>query len=150
MGNRKKIRFAVVGAGHIGKRHAEMIRRDEGAVLVAICDIRPKEELGIEAYDVPFFRSLEDLLQSGLIIEYMRSEWPSCPNCYSCHGDRASCGNREANGVDSARCGKGGLCFTLLSKAGVLCDAESLFPTFCLDKKDGGIRQIGENIYGAG
>ena len=69
MGNRKKIRFAVVGAGHIGKRHAEMIRRDEGAVLVAICDIRPKEELGIEAYDVPFFRSLEDLLQSGLIID---------------------------------------------------------------------------------
>ena len=26
----KKIRFAVIGCGHIGKRHAEMITRDEG------------------------------------------------------------------------------------------------------------------------
>ena len=28
MGNDVKIKFAVIGAGHIGKRHAEMIRRD--------------------------------------------------------------------------------------------------------------------------
>ena len=33
----KKIRFAVIGCGHIGKRHAEMITRDEGAELVALC-----------------------------------------------------------------------------------------------------------------
>lgn len=43
----KKIRFAVIGCGHIGKRHAEMITRDEGAELVALCDIRPKEELDV-------------------------------------------------------------------------------------------------------
>ena len=55
----KKIRFAVIGCGHIGKRHAEMITRDEGAELVALCDIRPRIELGIEAYDVPFYPSLE-------------------------------------------------------------------------------------------
>ena len=42
----KKIRFAVIGAGHIGKRHAEMIRRNEEAELIAMCDIRPSEELG--------------------------------------------------------------------------------------------------------
>ena len=36
----KKIRIAVVGSGHIGKRHAEMIVRDAGAELVALCDIR--------------------------------------------------------------------------------------------------------------
>jgi predicted dehydrogenase len=28
MTNNSKIRFVVIGAGHIGKRHAEMIRRD--------------------------------------------------------------------------------------------------------------------------
>lgn len=55
MENKKKIRFAVVGCGHIGKRHAEMIMRDNDADLTALCDIRPKEELGIEDYDVPFF-----------------------------------------------------------------------------------------------
>lgn len=66
--NKKKIRFAVVGCGHIGKRHAEMVVRDPGAELVALCDIRPKEELGIEAYPVAFFSEMTSLLQSGLDI----------------------------------------------------------------------------------
>ena len=64
-----KIKFAVVGCGHIGKRHAEMVTRDPDAELVALCDIRPRGELGIEAYDVPFFTDLQDLLQSGLQID---------------------------------------------------------------------------------
>lgn len=67
--NKKKIRFAVVGCGHIGKRHAEMVVRDQGAELVALCDIRPKEELGIEAYPVAFFSDMTSLLQSGLDID---------------------------------------------------------------------------------
>lgn len=67
--NKKKIRFAVVGCGHIGKRHAEMVVRDPGAELVALCDIRPKEKLGIEAYPVAFFSDMTSLLQSGLDID---------------------------------------------------------------------------------
>lgn len=67
--DKKKIRFAVVGCGHIGKRHAEMVVRDPGAELVALCDIRPKEELGIEAYPVAFFSDMTSLLQSGLDID---------------------------------------------------------------------------------
>lgn len=67
--NKKKIRFAVVGCGHIGKRHAEMVVRDPGAELVALCDIRPKDELGIEAYPVAFFSEMTSLLQSGLDID---------------------------------------------------------------------------------
>ena len=63
MNTDKRIRFAVVGCGHIGKRHAEMITRDEKAELVALCDIRPKEELGVEAYPVPFAKNLEELLK---------------------------------------------------------------------------------------
>lgn len=66
---KKKIRFAVVGCGHIGKRHAEMVVRDPGAELVALCDIRPQEELGIEAYPVAFFSDMTSLLQSGLDID---------------------------------------------------------------------------------
>jgi predicted dehydrogenase len=50
-----KIKFAVVGCGHIGKRHAEMIDRNEDAELTAIVDIKNKEELDIEKYQVPFF-----------------------------------------------------------------------------------------------
>lgn len=66
---KKKIRFAVVGCGHIGKRHAEMVVRDPDAELVALCDIRPQEELGIEAYPVAFFSDMTSLLQSGLDID---------------------------------------------------------------------------------
>ena len=66
---KKKIRFAVVGCGHIGKRHAEMVVRDPDAELVALCDIRPQEELGIEAYPVAFFSDITSLLQSGLDID---------------------------------------------------------------------------------
>ena len=62
----RKIRFAIVGSGHIGKRHAEMIRRNAEAELVAMCDIKPKNELGLEEYNVPFFASIEELLQSKL------------------------------------------------------------------------------------
>lgn len=62
--NHKKIRFAVVGCGHIGKRHAEMIVRNPEAELAGLCDIRPKEELGLDAYTVPFFRSVDEMLQS--------------------------------------------------------------------------------------
>lgn len=56
------IRFAVVGAGHIGKRHAEMVQRLEGAELVAMCDRRSKEECGVD-YDIPFYSSAEEMLK---------------------------------------------------------------------------------------
>lgn len=66
MTNDTKIKFAVVGAGHIGKRHAEMIRRDNEGELVAMVDIRTKEKCGAQDFDVPFFSSIEELLSSGL------------------------------------------------------------------------------------
>jgi len=37
----RKVKFAVVGCGHIGKRHIEMIQRNPEAELVAVCDIQP-------------------------------------------------------------------------------------------------------------
>lgn len=69
MEEKRKIRFAVVGCGHIGKRHAEMITREAGAELVALCDNRSINELGIDAYQVPFFQSIDSLLSSGLAID---------------------------------------------------------------------------------
>lgn len=65
----KKIRFAIVGMGHIGKRHSEMIRRNEYSQLVAVCDILSKEELGLNELKVPFFNSIDELLNSGLNID---------------------------------------------------------------------------------
>lgn len=66
MNSSDKIKFVVVGAGHIGKRHAEMIRREPEAELVALADIRSKEECQAESFDVPFFNSIDELLNSDL------------------------------------------------------------------------------------
>ena len=73
----KKLRFAVVGCGHIGKRHAEMISRNGECELVALADIREKDLLGIEKYEVPFFNSLEMLLNSGIEIDVVNIATPN-------------------------------------------------------------------------
>lgn len=64
-----KIKFAVVGAGHIGKRHAEMIVREDEAELIAMVDVRSQEECGAEHFNVPFFKNIEELLASDLVID---------------------------------------------------------------------------------
>lgn len=61
-----KIKFAVVGAGHIGKRHAEMIRREDDAELVALVDVRTVEECDATHFGVPFFSSIDELLASNV------------------------------------------------------------------------------------
>jgi UDP-N-acetyl-2-amino-2-deoxyglucuronate dehydrogenase len=60
-----KVKIAVVGCGHIGKRHAEMIRRHPEAELVALCDIHPKELLNIQE-DIPFFSSIDHLFNAEI------------------------------------------------------------------------------------
>ena len=64
-----KIKFAVVGTGHIGKRHAAMITNNPDAELVALCDVRPADELGIASFDVPFFQDIDALLTSEVAID---------------------------------------------------------------------------------
>jgi len=63
------IKFAVIGQGHIGKRHAEMIRRNPEAELVAVCDVLSKEKLGLSDIQEDFFTSFEDLLAANLDID---------------------------------------------------------------------------------
>lgn len=64
----RNIRFAVIGSGHIGKRHAEMIQRNQESELVAMCDIMPDEEADTSGFKVPYFNSVKGLFNSG--IEY--------------------------------------------------------------------------------
>lgn len=60
--------FAVIGQGHIGKRHAEMVRRNPGATLVAVCDILPEAQAGV-APGTPYYQSPEAMLQAHPEIE---------------------------------------------------------------------------------
>jgi predicted dehydrogenase len=59
-----KIRFGVIGQGHIGKRHAEMIRRNPNSELVAVCDILPQEDLGLGGMKEKFYGSADEMLAS--------------------------------------------------------------------------------------
>lgn len=62
----QKIRFAIVGSGHVGKRHAEMIRRNPEAELVAMCDVIDENEADIKAFNVPYFVGMEAMMKSNL------------------------------------------------------------------------------------
>jgi predicted dehydrogenase len=57
-----KIKFAIVGCGHIGKRHAEMVGRHPEAELVALCDVRDKQAADVAAFQVPYFQDMAAML----------------------------------------------------------------------------------------
>ncbi|GHT04575.1 oxidoreductase [Bacteroidia bacterium] len=58
-----KVKFAVVGYGHIGKRHAEMISRNPNAELVGLCDIEQLPVISYQLPSVPFYSSIDELLK---------------------------------------------------------------------------------------
>jgi UDP-N-acetyl-2-amino-2-deoxyglucuronate dehydrogenase len=64
-----KLNFAVVGQGHIGKRHAEMIRRNPECNLIAVCDILEKNQIGLEEVKEPYFLDLAEMLKAHPEIE---------------------------------------------------------------------------------
>jgi len=72
-----KIKFAVVGCGHIGKRHAEMIHQNSESELVALIDTKDKEALGIEKYGVPFYSSLEELFANDGTVDVVSIASPN-------------------------------------------------------------------------
>ncbi len=64
-----KIKFAVIGQGHIGKRHAEMIRRNSETELIAVCDVLSKEKLALNEIAEKFYQSAENLLKAHPEVE---------------------------------------------------------------------------------
>ena len=72
-----KIKFAVVGCGHIGKRHAEMILRNGESELVALIDVKNKEQLNIDTFNVPLFNSIKDFLHSGKEVDVINIATPN-------------------------------------------------------------------------
>lgn len=63
MSVKEKIRFAVIGQGHIGKRHAEMVLRNPQTELAAVCDIRSAEDCKTSYEGIPFYSSIDELLE---------------------------------------------------------------------------------------
>lgn len=65
---KQTVGFAIIGFGHIGKRHAHIINEHPEAKLCSITDIDPLQraaasELG---YDIPCFETIEDFLEAKI------------------------------------------------------------------------------------
>jgi UDP-N-acetyl-2-amino-2-deoxyglucuronate dehydrogenase len=75
--NDPKIKFAVVGCGHIGKRHAEMINRNPETELIGLVDVKDKSGLGMDQYDLPFYTSLDDFLKENPTVDVISIATPN-------------------------------------------------------------------------
>src|SRR4030095_1043054 len=73
----KPVKFAVVGCGHIGKRHMELICNNPEAELVALIDAKEKSCLDIAKNGIPFFQCLEHFLQSGIDADVINIATPN-------------------------------------------------------------------------
>jgi len=89
-----KIKFAIVGIGHIGKRHIAMVEANSDCELVAICDTKPQEELGLKNINVPYFNSIQDLISSDLDFEVLNICTPN-----GLHAEQAILGLRSKKHV---------------------------------------------------
>ena len=72
-----KIKFAVVGCGHIGEKHAEVISKNKNAELVALIDIKNPGELNIAKFSVPFFYSLKNFFSSDIDADVINIATPN-------------------------------------------------------------------------
>ena len=64
----KEINFAVIGLGHIGKKHVEVIQQQTQARLIAVCDTNLSLQ---NNYDLPFYTDLSQLLSIENEIEVL-------------------------------------------------------------------------------
>ena len=66
----EKIKFVVVGCGHIGKRHAYMINQNENAQLVGLVDQDPLNSATLEAqFSTKFIGDFDLFIQSKLDVD---------------------------------------------------------------------------------
>ncbi len=88
-----KIKFAVIGQGHIGKRHAEMIRRNPETELIAVCDVLPKEALGLKDLQEKSYTSVDELIKSHPEVEVVNICSPN--GLHAEHSLKALDGNKH-------------------------------------------------------
>ena len=89
-----KIKFAIVGCGHIGKRHGAMIMNNPETELVSWADNRPASELSLDGAKIPFYSSLEDLLSNSPAFDVLCIATPN-----GLHEDHAIRGLRSGHHV---------------------------------------------------
>ena len=73
----EKIKFAIAGLGHIGKRHAAMVSQNSECAWVAGCDVLSKEKVKVENNSIAYFNSVEELLKSDLDFDVLSIATPN-------------------------------------------------------------------------
>ena len=89
-----KIRFAIVGYGHIGKRHEAMIKNNPESELIAVCDNNPEEKIKLKDREIPFFCSFDEMLEADLDFDVLCIASPS-----GLHEEQAISGLRTGHHV---------------------------------------------------
>jgi predicted dehydrogenase len=77
MEDNNKVKFAVIGYGHIGKRHAEMISRNPDCELAAIADVNGDALAEGTDSAIPGFGSLEEMFDSGIRVDVANIATPN-------------------------------------------------------------------------
>lgn len=73
----EKIKFAIIGCGHIGMRHAEMVKINNNCELVALVDSKENQEILNENFECVFFNSIEALLSSEIPVDVINIATPN-------------------------------------------------------------------------
>jgi predicted dehydrogenase len=63
MSNKRPVSFAVIGYGHIGRRHVSIIQQHEQCKLVAVADTVAPSATELKNLRVPFLRSIGELVK---------------------------------------------------------------------------------------
>ncbi|WP_299824478.1 Gfo/Idh/MocA family oxidoreductase [uncultured Pontibacter sp.] len=66
-----EVRFAVIGVGHIGYRHAQLISENPGAELVALIDSREGFSTEDDFAGIPRYTSLDEFILSGIAADVL-------------------------------------------------------------------------------
>lgn len=72
-----KIKFAIAGLGHIGKRHAAMVCQNKESEWVAACDILPQRDLDMKHNNFAYYPSLEELIKSNTEFDVLSIATPN-------------------------------------------------------------------------
>jgi predicted dehydrogenase len=101
------IKLAIIGAGVIGARHAELIQADDGCTLAGICDVDPARRAVAGAHGVPFYGATEALLQreqpAGAIVATPNAQHAAVAELCARHGVHTLIEKPVAETLDQAR-----------------------------------------------
>ena len=52
------VRLAILGAGVMGRKHAELVAASDACSLVGVCDVDPSGRAVAEQLNVPFYQDV--------------------------------------------------------------------------------------------